>query len=577
MGAPAASRAGAVEASASLARVLTARDVAIAAISYVVASTTLVSDLEGWFTYGARFGWALAAAFVLNLLLCLSVAELAASFPHAGAIYAFTASVLAPRRGHRALGVLTAVVLVGTTILAGAGEISSGVLSLRALLGTGVDGRWLVLALVGSALVPNLVRLRTTARVALLAVVVMIGLRGLFGLVGLFGLGHTGPWSAANLGGAPEVGLGRAMAGGLGLAFWTFVGVEAVAPFAEEIHQAPRTLARGMIAALLVVLVTSLGMGLGILGTLRPAQWRALATGAAACGGDCPHIAVGALMLGETGRLLMALAAVASCYGTLMIGIGGLGRVLHALARDEGIFGRLSPVVGRATADGRPPAAALVTAGLLVVVPPMFARQVIPWLLPAALVWILLYVVYHLLVVVDRWLAPARTRPFQIPLPLALVGAIVTLAAAPLVFAEVEALGLLWRAATVLERPERSPSWPAGAGPRRWPAPLRRSPPPWPGTRPGPRPPATHRAGGSPETSAYRRAARRECRPAGESRGGGRKTDAGDGCAPPPGPAPHPAARSPPPRAAGPPGPGPTSPAACARPARPDPDAPDHR
>src|SRR6185369_17700465 len=98
--------------------VLSSRDVAVAAVGYVVASTTLVSDLQGWFAHGVSFTWALCAAFVLNLMLCLSVAELAASFPGAGAIYSFTSSVLKPRRGHRPLGVFAAVTLVGTTALA---------------------------------------------------------------------------------------------------------------------------------------------------------------------------------------------------------------------------------------------------------------------------------------------------------------------------------------------------------------------------------------------------------------------------------------------------------------------------
>jgi amino acid transporter len=432
-----------------LARVLSSRDVAIAATGYVLASTTLVSDLQGWLGHGAGFGWALLAAFALNLVLCLSVAELVSCFPRAGAIYAFTASVLAPLRSHRRLGVFTAVILIGTTALAGGGEISSGAFSLAALLGTEADVRWLVAAMVVGALLPGLLDLRVTARVALAAVALMVGLRWLFGLVGLLGLGQSGPWSLAKLTSHGGGATWPALTGGFGLAFWTFVGVEAVAPFAEETRQAA-ALARGMIAALLLVLATSVVMGIGIAGSIGAEEWRALSGSAVACGGECPHIAVGQAMLGLPGRLLMAAAAVASCYGTVMIGIAGVARVLFALARDEGLLAGLIPHLARATDDGRPPPAALVTAAFVVVLPPLFARQVIPWLLPAALVWVLLYVLYHLLVVIDRRLAPGRARPFRLPGWLPIAGAAATAAVVPGLFLQVEAMGLVGRAAAVV-------------------------------------------------------------------------------------------------------------------------------
>ena len=204
-----------------LRRVLGAPQVALAAVSYVVASSTLVSDLSGWLSLGAAFLCPLLAAFGLNILLCLSVADLSASFPRCGAIHAFANASLGSASVGRAAGVFLALVLIGLTALAGAGEIATGALSLRFLVGGNAELRWYVAALVLAALIPNLVSLRLMTHATLLSVALMLGLRWLFDLVGF--LGDHWAWPQVGGGG---VSLGNALSSGLGLAFWSFVGVE---------------------------------------------------------------------------------------------------------------------------------------------------------------------------------------------------------------------------------------------------------------------------------------------------------------------------------------------------------------
>ncbi len=433
-------------------RGLSSGDIAIAGASYVIASTTLVSDLSGWMTFGWSFVWPVVAALVVNLLVCLSVAELSASFPRCGAIYSFASAVFEPRFGHRAFGIFLAITFVGMTCLAGAGEISSGAVSLRALVGSNLDTSWFVLALVLGALAPNLLGVSMTARVTLVAVIVMVGLRWGFGLVGFLGVSNADGWASARLGAVGGTDAQSALLGGLGLAFWTFVGVEAVAPFAEE-TRGPRVLARGMTLALLLVFVTSLSMGIGITGAFAPDARRALLASPASCGGNCPQIGVGLALLGVPGGKLMALAAAAACYGTVVIGIAGIARVLHALTRDGRVLAGAREQSLRPAEPGPlpgPPRAALVLTALLVVIPPLFAQEVLEWLLPAALIWLALYVVFNLLVAVDRLRAPDRPRPLRLPLWVPIAGALAAALATPVVFRETDLVGTVGRAGIVL-------------------------------------------------------------------------------------------------------------------------------
>lgn len=438
------------DAGPKLARVLSAPDIGVVAVSYVMASTTLVSDLTGWLTQGAGFLWPLLAAAVINLLLALSVAELSDSFPRCGAVYSFASEVFRPLRGHRPLGAFLAVTFIGMTVLAGAGEVSNGAFSLRALFGWQIDARWFVAALLVGALLSNLFGPRVTTRLALAALVAMIGLRWTFGALAFVGLSRTGAWSSNAIADTAFAEPGVTTLSGLGFAFWTLVGVEVVAPFAEETRGGRMVLLRGMVGALAVVLASSVVMGLGIAGAIPRHDWGRLLASEAACGGDCPHLAVGRAMLGRPGATWMALSAAFACYSTVVIGLFSIARIIHALARDEGFFGGMSPMFGRATADGRPPRATLVAAALLVGLPPLFAQQVIPWLLPAAFIWILLYGVLHLLVLVDRWRFPGRARPLGLPASVPVLGLLATAAAIPVVFRAVDVVGLAGRAAWVL-------------------------------------------------------------------------------------------------------------------------------
>ena len=128
---------------------------------------------------------------------------------------------------------------------------------------------------------------------------------------------------------------------GLPLRFGALVGIEFVCFLAEEVDRPEKALPKGIILSLFVILVTSLVMGLGITGTQSLSAWQTLTASEAACAGDCPQLAVGDAMLGDTGYTLMALASVTSTLSSLIVCYSAMPRILYSIA-SNGDFGVLS-------------------------------------------------------------------------------------------------------------------------------------------------------------------------------------------------------------------------------------------
>jgi amino acid transporter len=233
----------------------------------------------------------------------------------------------------------------------------------------------------------------------------MLGIRWFFGLAGFLGLGATGRWEASNLsagGGWVWFGDDGIITAGLALAFWSFVGIEFACSLAEEVRDPRKSMPRGVVLGLLGILATSLIMGLGVTGTESLEAWRAAAAGPVGHGGDAPQLAVGRLMFGRAGYLLMALASVAATLGTLTVALATMPRLLYGIARDGNFFGPASRVFARLHPRFGTPVAATIFTFVLYTVPALASQSVIDWLYSAAYVWIILYVIFHILAVWNR-------------------------------------------------------------------------------------------------------------------------------------------------------------------------------
>lgn len=379
-------------------------EVMVTGVALVVASSTLVSDFTGYFALGGAFVVALLLAFGINLLLGLSVADLAVAFPRAGALYAFAKATVGGSVG-RFLAVVLAFTFFGTFAFVISGEITSGALALRALSGIELPIEAFILVLGVLAVIPNIFGIRTTALASAGLLLFMLGIRWFFGLAGFFGFSRTGTWLATNLdsgvGAFDLFGGDGILAAGLTLALWGFVGIEFAASLAEEVKQPRRALPRGIVLGLSGILVTSLVMGLGVVGTAPLADWRAMAAGANGIAGEAPQLAVGTAMFGAWGAALMALASVSATLGTLVVAFAAMPRLLYSVARDGYFFGSLSDTIGRLHPSRQTPTAATILTASVFLIPAFYNAAVIDWLFSGAYVWLLLYVVFHILALIN--------------------------------------------------------------------------------------------------------------------------------------------------------------------------------
>ena len=402
-----------------LEKALGTRDVFAAGVALVVASTTLVSDFQGYFLLGASFAMAIVIAFVINLLLGLSASELAVWSPRAGAIYEYGRDVIGGSAG-RLIGLFLGLTFVGMFVLVGPGEAAAGGFGLQALFNTDSGLNWFIVVMALVGVIPNVLGIRVAAWVSFALLVGMLAIRWIFGIAGFLGIGDQGGWSTDNLntGGAGVfdwLGTDGLLAGGLVLAFWTFVGIEFVCSLTEEVAEPRKAMPRGIIYGLLLILATSWVMGLGVAGT-TPASggtWAEVGFGAAGCDGNCPQLAVGEEFFGGFGRGLMALASVFATLGSLTVAFAAIPRIIYGIARNGQLFG---PAISRPFARLHPrwhtPVAATVVFAAIATLLSLFSSDVVNWIFSGAYVWILMYAAFNLLAFLNRVFRPNADHLF---------------------------------------------------------------------------------------------------------------------------------------------------------------------
>ena len=187
---------------------------------------------------------------------------------------------------------------------------------------------------------------------------------------------------------------------GASLAFFSYIGFDAVSTAAEETRDPQRDLPRGMIASLVVCTVLYLATAAVMTGIVPSAQ---LATG--------DPLARSLKVAGLT-RLstVMSFGAVIACTAVLLVFQLGQPRILLAMARD----GLLPPVFARVHPRFRTPALGTIFTGVFVAVTPSL-------LTPAQAIeltnigTLFAFILVSLGVIVLRVRGPHLERPFRCP------------------------------------------------------------------------------------------------------------------------------------------------------------------
>jgi amino acid transporter len=419
-----------------LERVLGTWAVFVAGVGLVVAASTLVSDYVGYFQLGSAFLLTLFIAFLVNLFLGLSCAELSTTYPRAGALYEYGAAATPSRALAALVGLFLAFAFYGMFGFVGALETAAGAFGLQAFFNaTGSLTPWII-GMIALAVIPNLLHVKTMVTVESIVVIGMLAIRYFFGAAGWLGFSDTGSWSASNW----DAGVGifdfSAVMLALALGYWSFVGIEFVAPLAEETREPRRNLPVGIILGLLAILATSWFMGSGVGGTRAISEWAKEGLGPAGCDGSCPQLVVGQAMFGGWGRGLMAVATFTATYTSMTIVLAGMPRILYGVAREGQLFG---PALSRFFAYLHPrfrtPWMAIIVTAIVYAAVAIAFNDVVDLIFTAAYAWVIIYIMWHVLVIVSRYTDPTVDRPFRLPLWVPFLGAIGTVIALYYAFA----------------------------------------------------------------------------------------------------------------------------------------------
>jgi APA family basic amino acid/polyamine antiporter len=223
---------------------------------------------------------------------------------------------------------------------------------------------------------------------------------------------------------------------GASLAFFSYIGFDAVSTAAEETRDPQRDLPRGMIGSLIICTVIYLAVAVVMTGIVPSAQ----------LGTEDPLAR--ALKLAGLQRLstVMSFGAVIAVTAVLLVFQLGQPRILLAMARD----GLLPPAFGRVHPRFRTPAFGTILTGVFVAITPSLitGAQALELTNVGTL---FAFVLVSLGVIVLRRTDPGRHRPFRCPgvpvLPmLSVVGCGILMAYLPFItwmrFAVWQALGI---------------------------------------------------------------------------------------------------------------------------------------
>jgi len=391
-------------------------DVMVAGIALVVAASTMVTDFAGFFTLGWGFVIALVLAGAINMLLAMSAADLSVRYPKAGALYEYSKDLFSGKAG-AVISVFVALCFFIMISFGISGEIAAGGHALKALFHSDAGVHYFVGLIVVLAVIPNLLGVKEAAWVSALLLVFMLGIRWFFGLAGFLGWGDFDTWTSANM--IPESGMPTLLGEngiilvGLGLAIWSFVGIEFGCALAEEVKNPAKSMPLGLMLGILIILATSIIMGVGVTGTAPLEFWQTLAASESACSGDCPQLAIGEHAFGPTGFTLMAIASAAATLGTATVAIAALSRLLFSIARDGLLFGEtISTSFAYLNPRSHTPTAGILLTAVFLTVPSMTSSSVIELVFSGAYVWVISYVIFHIYSLLARYRNDGSTPAF---------------------------------------------------------------------------------------------------------------------------------------------------------------------
>ncbi|WP_319204737.1 APC family permease [uncultured Ilyobacter sp.] len=370
-----------------------------AGIGLIVATSCLVTLSQGVGFAGKGFIIALAIACGLNILVSFSFAELNGLMPVTGGLGQYTLAAMGPFVSM--IAVIGGYIICG--ILAASSEAAMIGFVVNSSILPNISPLLITLISILFLFIINAFGIRSYARTQMITTVIMIGSMIIIGVMGALKLGSGEVVTQANQAFNP---MGFGVVSMTALAFWLFIGVEFVLPLTKDMKKPEKDIPRGMILALLILMVVQSIM---IFGISNYVPHEILQTS------NQPHMEFARLLLGKVGTGWMTVISIGAVVSTLNTILAGIPRMLLGMA--EG--GMLPKVFTKTNRYGVPyNGLFLITGGIVTALLTGItsADDLIIFILTGCLFWMASYIVAHLNVLVLRKRYPDAKRSFCVKL-----------------------------------------------------------------------------------------------------------------------------------------------------------------
>lgn len=370
-----------------------------ASTGLVVSGTAMVSLGNGFGTGGFAFAIPAFIGLIIITMVAISYGELASMMPGGGMVGEYTMPALGRIPALIAVlgGYLVLVSADGGTQLLVAGESMES--------WTGIPAAAFSFLLLAVLLTLNLAGVDIFARVQVPIVFGMMAILAIMGLAGGLGLGGQpradNPFMATDWGTLASMGA---------VAIWLYIGMEFVAPLAEEINRPWKNIPLAMVLGVSTIFVVDVLFGWGA------TQFADLGEMASS---SIPHVVGATAMFGAVGGTVMTGVTILASFSTGNSYLAAIPRMLYGLANE----GLLPKWFGKVSTRSRVPwAGMLVTAGCMasVLLYSSFNEGGIDLILNlisiACVTWLLSYIIAQIDVIVLRRRYPTARRPFKTPL-----------------------------------------------------------------------------------------------------------------------------------------------------------------
>jgi amino acid transporter len=283
----------------------------------------------------------------------------------------------------------------------------------------------------------NLLGIRPFAALEVSLTFLVAGTLLVVGVVGLAGQGTTDPIGSA----LPDIDLTWSLLSALlGIAIFTFVGVEYTCPLAEELKRPQRDIPLGIFLGLALISIPVVLYGLA---AARYVPGDALSSFAPTL-----PIDVGVAIFGDAGKWLMGITMILASIGTLNAVVAGVPRILYGMALTRQLP---SPFAWLIPATRAPWVGIVVIAAIPAAM--NLAGQAegagfLQLILAGVLGWVTAYVLIHISVMLLRRREPGADRPYRspaAPLPQILGILLLGLAAYKIAPPGIESSSIYWR------------------------------------------------------------------------------------------------------------------------------------